>query len=158
MLDGRVFCLKRSIKTGELRIGQQRYIDGVRQPHESVSKSYSLECFVSVGGCEVWRFSHPFNTIVDDACTWPAFSLTPEGLERARATTAAPEPLTGKAANVYEILKALAPHRALTAPGICDEYQRKHNEILDESSLRKHLLPQLERYGLKHKPRVGYSL
>lgn len=67
-----------------------------------------------------------------------------------------PEPLSQNAQIVYEILIALPPHKAMTAPEILDEVSKKHNKYWDEKELYDRVFPQLKTWGLRNKRRIGY--
>jgi len=65
------------------------------------------------------------------------------------------EPLSKNARLIYEKLKSLPKHEAMTRTEILDWLGDKHEVYMDEGTFnkkRKELLP----YGLKNKPRIGY--
>ena len=60
---------------------------------------------------------------------------------------------------VYELLLNLPEHRAMTGPAICDVIHSEHSILLDESTLRKAIIPVLTRhYGVEHRPKIGYRV
>src|SRR5882724_2933123 len=66
-------------------------------------------------------------------------------------------PLGKNAAILYEHLLSLPEHRAMTTPEILDWFAAAPNEIiLSEDAFRDEILPELQRYGIKNRPRVGY--
>jgi len=68
-----------------------------------------------------------------------------------------PPPLTDRAAAVYELLKALPPHRGMKGPAILDGLG-KQDMLCDQSTLTKRIIPALRRYGVVNKPGVGYYI
>lgn len=66
--------------------------------------------------------------------------------------------LSTDASLVYELLLALGEHRAMNGPNIVQAVFNKHHKNLDESTLRKTILPALKPYGLEHVPRIGYRI
>jgi len=68
------------------------------------------------------------------------------------------EPLTEKAKLVYEKLKGLQKHEAMTGPAILNWFSAEHDLEIDSATLRSSYLKPLKAYGLKNKPKVGYYL
>lgn len=68
------------------------------------------------------------------------------------------QPLGEVAALLYEKLKSLPEHKAMTIPQILDWLSEKHNIEMDEGTLRRNHLEQLKPYGLVNTRRIGYHL
>lgn len=66
--------------------------------------------------------------------------------------------LSANASLVYELLLALPGHRAMTGPAIVKTIFDQQRVNLDESTLRKSIVPALEPYGLEHSPKIGYRI
>jgi hypothetical protein len=66
-------------------------------------------------------------------------------------------PLGEKAAAVYEILKALPEHKALTGKEILQQLEEK-GIITDQSTFTKSIIPALRPYGVKNKRGAGYYI
>lgn len=64
--------------------------------------------------------------------------------------------LSPKASAVYELLLQLPEHRAMTGPQIVDALPME--AAMDESTLRKSIVPALKPYGLEHIAKVGYRI
>ncbi len=67
------------------------------------------------------------------------------------------EPLPKKDRLIYEKLKNLKPHEAMTLPEIQDWLYNNHKKNLDEGTW-KEIRKRLKPYGLKNKPRIGYFI
>jgi hypothetical protein len=67
-------------------------------------------------------------------------------------------PLGKNASLVYELLKELPEHRAMTGSEICDALMNAHSVSLDESTFRKTVVPALMPYGIEHIKRIGYRI
>ncbi len=68
------------------------------------------------------------------------------------------EPLSKNARFIYEKLQTLNEHQAMTTPEIQNWIHEKHKINLDEGTWSKTLRKELEPYGLKNRPKVGYYL
>lgn len=67
------------------------------------------------------------------------------------------QPMSERAAMIFEKLRSLEPHQAMTLPKVQKWYEEKTKKNLDEGTwkkIRKELLP----YGLKNRPRAGYYI
>lgn len=67
-------------------------------------------------------------------------------------------PLGEIAGLIYEKLKSLPEHKAMTLPKISEWLAVDKKIIVDETTIRTKHLPQLDPYGLYHKKRIGYCL
>ncbi|MCE5185405.1 MAG: hypothetical protein LLF76_04700 [Planctomycetaceae bacterium] len=67
-------------------------------------------------------------------------------------------PLGDIAQLIYEKLKSLPEHQAMTCPKIGEWLAQDHKIILDDSTIRKNHLNRLKPYGLFHAKRIGYCL
>jgi len=67
------------------------------------------------------------------------------------------QPLSEKASAVLELLKTLPEHRGMTGPKILETLDAKSIHI-DQSTLTKNIIPELQSYGVKNKPRIGYYI
>ncbi|MGH7176744.1 MAG: hypothetical protein ACREJC_05130 [Tepidisphaeraceae bacterium] len=72
-------------------------------------------------------------------------------------TDAVREPLTPHAAKVYEMLLALPEHKAMTTKDILDRLGEK-SIFIDESTFYNRIIKELEQYGLRNRPKVGYYI
>ena len=80
------------------------------------------------------------------------------GLVREQPVTSEPElPLPKAAALIYEKLLTLKPHEAMLTSEIQDWYEDQTGKNLDEGTW-KNLRKEMEPYGLKNRPRVGYYI
>lgn len=68
-----------------------------------------------------------------------------------------PLPLSKAAALIYEKLLTLKPHEAMLTREIQDWYEEATGSNLDEGTW-KNLRKEMELYGLKNRPRVGYYI
>lgn len=69
-----------------------------------------------------------------------------------------PRPLSERASQVYKILNSLLPHEVMKTSQILDALSNQFDIIMSEDTLRKNILPQLESWGLQHRPGVGYFI
>jgi hypothetical protein len=72
-----------------------------------------------------------------------------------------PRPMLGKrAALVYELLLKQPEYVGLTAPEVVTRIYEQSNHMinLDESTLRKSIIPALKPYGVEHVAKVGYRI
>lgn len=69
-------------------------------------------------------------------------------------------PLGEIAGLIYEKLKSLPEHKAMTLREIADwlSETNESGKAYDETTIRTKHLPQLKPYGLRHKKRIGYYL
>lgn len=67
-------------------------------------------------------------------------------------------PLGEIATLIYEKLKTLPEHKAMTLPVIAQWLNDEHRINLDDTTIRTNHMPQLKPYGLYHKKRIGYCL
>ncbi len=82
-----------------------------------------------------------------------------KAMELGRPLSAADLPaLSANASLVYELLLALPEYRAMTGPEIVSKFCQDHRINLDESVLRKSIVPALKPYGLEHVPKIGYRI
>ena len=65
--------------------------------------------------------------------------------------------LRKKAGKVYDLLRALEPHEALTGPQILAELA-KMNVFMDQTTLTSRIIPELKPYGIENAPRKGYRI
>jgi len=65
------------------------------------------------------------------------------------------QPLPEGAALIFEKLRSLEPHQAMTLPAIQGWYEKKTQKNLDEG-VWKRWRPELEAHGMKNRPNVGY--
>lgn len=68
------------------------------------------------------------------------------------------DPLPKAPRLLYEKLKSLKPHEAMTTDEILDWLSNKHEKHISESTLYKTYLKPLKPYGLKNKPKTGYYI
>ena len=73
------------------------------------------------------------------------------------ARIAGREPLGEIAGIIYEHLIELPEHKAVTGRAIIDWLARKGHDV-SESAFYKEILPTLEPWGVKNKPRIGYHV
>jgi len=66
-------------------------------------------------------------------------------------------PLSKTAKPIYEKLKGLAEHEAMTLPEIQNWYESEFQKNLDEGTW-KDVRKELKPYGLRNKPRIGYYI
>lgn len=67
------------------------------------------------------------------------------------------EPLSEKASLIYKKLRSLEPHEAMTTPRIIEWFEKETERPLDEGTF-KQIRKELNPYGLKNKPRIGYYI
>jgi len=67
------------------------------------------------------------------------------------------EPLSDNQASVYDLLKTLPEHKALTGKEILHQLEDK-GIIIDQSTLTKNIIPALRPYGVKNKRGAGYYI
>ncbi|HEX4796173.1 MAG TPA: hypothetical protein VH370_20455, partial [Humisphaera sp.] len=67
------------------------------------------------------------------------------------------EPIGKNARLLYEKLLSLPQHQAMITSEILDWFMSQ-KIIISEDVLRKEILPQLNLYGIKNKPRIGYFI
>ncbi len=69
-------------------------------------------------------------------------------------------PLSENAAAVYELLKSLPEHKAMTGTQIINAiYEQNKNILIDQSTLTKNIMPILKKhYGVKNIRRTGYFI
>lgn len=70
----------------------------------------------------------------------------------------APPPLSEAAAKVRQMLLELPEERALTGPEIWEKLWAAHKINVDQSTLRKYIIPALKPYGVEHAPKLGYRI
>jgi hypothetical protein len=69
------------------------------------------------------------------------------------------KPLGDNEAAVYEIIKALPKHRAITGKDLLNRLEKEKDIIIDQSTLTKNIIPFLKKeYGVKNKRGAGYYL
>ena len=68
------------------------------------------------------------------------------------------EPLTKKAGLIYEKLKSLQEHEAMTLPEIQNWLWDEHHIRLDEGEWGQRTKKELKPYGLENRPRVGFYI
>jgi hypothetical protein len=68
------------------------------------------------------------------------------------------KPLTKIGRLIYVMLKGLPEFDALIAPQIVDRLYKDHNILMDEATFRKRYKPELEPWGLKSSPKIGYYI
>ena len=66
-------------------------------------------------------------------------------------------PLPAGAALIYEKLRSLEPHQAMTLPQIQEWYEDKTGKNLDEGTWKR-WRPELEAYGMTNRPGPGYYI
>jgi hypothetical protein len=64
--------------------------------------------------------------------------------------------LSPKASAVYELLLTRPEHRSMTGPQIVEALP--DDAAMDESTLRKSIVPALRPYGLEHRAKIGYRI
>lgn len=64
------------------------------------------------------------------------------------------EPLSGRSRSIYDLLIQLKPHQAMLLP----ELLRSVPDSISEAVFYRDLKPELEPWGLKNKPKVGYYI
>jgi len=67
------------------------------------------------------------------------------------------EPLSDNQAAIYELLKELPEHKAMTGKEILKKLEGK-GIIIDQSTLTKNIIPALRPYGVKNKRGAGYYI
>ena len=67
-------------------------------------------------------------------------------------------PLPKTARLVYEKLKNLKPHEAMTGPDLLAWLSKEHDIEIDDKTLRKTYLEPIKPYGLENKAKVGYYI
>lgn len=92
----------------------------------------------------------------------PIYYIVQAALEEGKkaVTDVSPQkpPLGPIASLIYEKLKSLPEHKAMTGPEIADWLNNEHEINLDESTIRTNHLEQLKPYGLYNKKRIGYCI
>ena len=67
-------------------------------------------------------------------------------------------PLSANAGAVYELLKALPEHKAMTGKEIITALDEKEKIFIDQSTLTKSIIPALQPYGVRNKRGAGYYI
>ena len=67
------------------------------------------------------------------------------------------KPVGQRAGWILEKLRSLPEYEGMTTPALIAWLSREHKIDIDDSTLRKHL-KQLEPYGLKNMPKIGYYI
>lgn len=67
------------------------------------------------------------------------------------------EPLSPVAATIYEWLRELPEHRAMTTGDILEELARRGIDVC-ESTFYERYVPELKAWGVQNKPRIGYFI
>lgn len=67
------------------------------------------------------------------------------------------QPLPPEAGLIYEKLRSLERHQAMTLPAIQRWYEATTEKNLDEGTWKR-WRPELEAYGMKNRPKVGYYI
>jgi len=95
--------------------------------------------------------------LVKEICEkWPEEAANLGFTHKADAKT---KPMLSKNASlVYELLLGLPVHRGMTGTEICNALMNDQHVNMDESTLRKNIVPALEPYGIEHVPRIGYRI
>jgi hypothetical protein len=74
-----------------------------------------------------------------------------------RSETAPRIPLSKRAVPIYERLRSLKEHEAMTLPEIQEWYANKTNKELDDGTWKR-IRKELEPYGLRNRANVGYYI